>query len=211
VEANGTWLGMNRQGKISFITNYRDIQNIKQAAPSRGLLVSDYLENNTTPKDYLTAVAPFAHQYNGFNLVVGDVNSLWYLSNYRKGITKVDNGFYGLSNHLLETPWPKILRGKEILTPILQKNVIDVNEIMEALRDTNRAEDDKLPDTGIGLERERALSSMFIKSPGYGSRCTTVILVDNSNFVTFCERTYDLETFQFTTETFQFKVSLTPV
>jgi uncharacterized protein with NRDE domain len=208
LEANGMWLGMTRQGRISFITNYRDIQNIKHGAPSRGLLVSDYLENSSTPDAYLQSIRPQAEIYNGFNLIVGDVNGLWYLSNYQKGFAKIADGFHGLSNHLLETPWPKIVRGKEMLRPILARPSIDINDLMEALRDTTRAEDDKLPDTGIGLERERVLSSMFIKSPGYGSRCSTVILVDRANKVTFSERTYNLETFQFTTETFEFKLSL---
>jgi uncharacterized protein with NRDE domain len=147
-----------------------------------------------------------ASQYNGFNLVAGNVNSLLYFSNYGKPTTKISEGFYGLSNHLLETPWPKIIRGKEKLKPVLSQSVIDKQGLFEVLFDSERATDEMLPDTGIGLERERALSSMFIKSPGYGSRCTTIILVDRSNHVLFSERNYDLETFDYTTRDFEFDI-----
>lgn len=205
LEGNGSWMAMTKSGRISFITNYRDIKNINPAAPSRGLLVSDYLWSNVTPDNYLNQIEPHAKKYNGFNLVVGDVNELWYLSNYKEGVHKIDDGFHGLSNHLLETPWPKIVRGKEMLKPILSKSAVDIDSIMNILRDTERADDDKLPDTGVGLERERALSSMFIQSPGYGSRCSTVVLVDNDDNITFCERTYNLTTFDYTTETFRLK------
>jgi uncharacterized protein with NRDE domain len=207
LEANGTWLGMTKRGRISFITNYRDIKNIKFNAPSRGQLVTDYLEMNSTPDQYLHEIESKGKDYNGFNLVVGTVNELWYLSNYKRGIHKISEEFHGLSNHVLDTPWPKIVLGKEILKPVLQEKTIDPEVLMEILRDPNQAPDDKLPDTGVGLERERFLSSMFIKSPGYGSRCTTVVLVDYDNHVIFSERTYDLTTFDYTTKTYRFKLN----
>jgi uncharacterized protein with NRDE domain len=206
LEAGGTWMGITQSGKISFITNYRDPSNINPNAPSRGHLVSHYLEGNESAMTYMKKVERAGTQYNGFNLVTGDVNKLTYFSNYRNGISELTNGFFGLSNHLLETPWPKILRGKEILTPILSQPIIDTEILFTALYDSERAVDDLLPDTGIGLERERALSSIFIKSPGYGSRCSTIILVGHSGQVVFLERTYDLNTFDYTTKKFEFKL-----
>jgi len=204
LEAGGTWMGVTRSGKISFITNYRDPQNINPQAPSRGMLVSDYLESDVAPDIYLHRIAPKAKQYNGFNLVTGNADALYYLSNYGKGVEKISDGFHGLSNHLLETPWPKVVRGKEKLADILTGKKINTDHLMDALYDDQVASDDQLPDTGVGLERERVLSSMFIKSPGYGSRCSTVLLIDQSNTLTFSERSYDTTSFEYTTKTFQF-------
>ena len=207
LEAQGTWLAMSRSGKISLLTNYRDPQNIDPHAPSRGHLVADYLENNIPPEDYLSGVEKKSHQYNGFNLVAGDVDELWFLSNYRPGIVKINAGLSGLSNHLLNTPWPKVERGKEKLKILLQNSALNPEILFEFLFDDQRASDAQLPDTGIGLERERALSSMFIKSPGYGSRCSTVVLVDKQNHVSFSERVYDTATFDHTTKNFEFDIT----
>jgi uncharacterized protein with NRDE domain len=204
LEGGGTWLGMNRNGKISLLTNYRDPSNISPTAPSRGKLVSDFLANGESGETYLKRIEPTAPQYNGFNLIVGNPNELWYLSNYRKGVLPIQPGFFGLSNHLLDTPWPKVVRGKEKLKPVLSQSKIDPGELFDLLYDDQRAEDAQLPETGIGLERERALSSMFIKTSNYGSRCSTVILVDYQNRVSFSERVYDLTTFAFTEKNFAF-------
>jgi uncharacterized protein with NRDE domain len=204
--ANGTWMGITTSGKISMLTNYRDPKNIDPNAPSRGHLVSYYLEENCAPQDYLKSIESKAGVYNGFNLLVGNPQEFYYLSNYKTGIDKVTNGLYGLSNHLLETPWPKVKIGKQKLELLLKASNISSKQLFEFLYDGERAADDQLPNTGIGLERERALSSMFIKSPGYGSRCSTVILIDQDNNVEFSERVYDLTTFEYTTKTFQFAI-----
>jgi uncharacterized protein with NRDE domain len=206
LEANGTWMGMTKSGKISMLTNYRDPKNINPNAPSRGQLVSDYLEQNILPEDYLKQIEPKAQAYNGFNLLVGNSEEFYYLSNYQTGIDKVTIGLHGLSNHLLETPWPKVKSGKQKFELLLTSESITSQKLFEFLYDGERATDDQLPDTGIGLERERALSSMFIKSPGYGSRCSTVILIDQENHVEFSERVYDLATFEYTTKTFRFRI-----
>jgi uncharacterized protein with NRDE domain len=204
LEAGGTWLGMNRSGKISMLTNYRDPQNINPHAPSRGQLVLDYLKTSIHPSAYLEHVAQTGKSYNGFNLITGTPDELWYYSNYREGIEKLEPGFYGISNQLLETPWPKVQRGKEKLKLILSQPTINPDHLFEALYDDQRAPDDKLPNTGLSLEREQALSSMFIKTENYGSRCSTVILIDRKYQVFFSERVYDLKTFQFTTQSYQF-------
>ena len=135
---------------------------------------------------------------------MGNVDELWYYSNYKPGVEKLANGFYGISNHLLETPWPKVIRGKQKMGPALQKQRIDAEELFDILYDDELAMDDQLPDTGLPLERERALSSMFIKTDVYGSRCSTVVLIDKTNRVEFSERMYNLETFEYTTQTFRF-------
>jgi uncharacterized protein with NRDE domain len=204
LEAGGTWLAMTKGGKVAMVTNYRDPQNIDPKAPSRGHLVSDFLIQDEVPEEYLTNISSNGKKYNGFNLIVGDPNTLWYCSNYKAGIEKLSSGFYGLSNHLLETPWPKVLRGKEKMKPVLANSIIDPEMVFEILYDDQVAVDNLLPDTGLTLDRERALSSMFIKTEGYGSRCSTVILVDKNNEVLFSERVYDFKTFRYTTKTFKF-------
>ncbi len=206
LEANGTWLGISKTGRISLLTNYRDPKNIDPAAPSRGHLVSDFLEQTLTGEQYLQNVEGNGKMYNGYNLLAGTMDDLWYQSNYARGVQRLPAGFHGLSNHLLNTPWPKVERGKALLRPMLKQPVITQTELFEFLYDEHRAPDNLLPKTGIGLERERALSSMFIKSPDYGSRCSTVILIDKQNHVQFSERVYDLTTFAHTTRDFEFDI-----
>jgi uncharacterized protein with NRDE domain len=207
LEASGTWMAMNREGKIGLVTNYRDPANINPDAPSRGQLVSDFLINGDAPDEYLDKISARASQYNGFNLLTGYPDELWYLSNYRKGIQKLESGVYGLSNHLLDTPWPKVHRGKGKFASAIRDKVIEPDTLFELLYDEQRAEDQSLPNTGIGLERERALSSMFIKTTGYGTRCSTVILVSHDNQVLFSERVYDLDTFAHRTSRYQFSIA----
>ncbi len=207
LEAGGTWMGITKSGRISLITNYRDSSNINPQAPSRGQLVSDYLDNEVlNPVDCLQQIEKRAKAYNGFNLVVGNPDSLWYFSNYGEGIKKITSGLFGLSNHLLETPWPKVMRGKEQLKPIFDHATINTEDIFKVLYDSEQGVDENLPDTGVGIERERVLSSMFIKSTGYGTRCSTILLIDKSNHVSFLERIYNLTTFSYTTESFQFAI-----
>lgn len=206
LEAHGTWMAMNKNGRIAMVTNYRDIKNIKATAPSRGALVTDYLLEAGTPERYLNQLAPGSAVYNGFNLIVGSAEELWYHSNYKEGIYKLSPGLHGLSNHLLDTPWPKVERGLEKMKEILEQKQISSDQLFEVLFDDVIASDDKLPDTGVGLARERALSSMFIKSPGYGTRCSTVVLIDKLNHVQFSERVYDLHTFSFTQQIFDFAI-----
>lgn len=207
LEAGGTWMAVNKQGKISMVTNYRDVANLKTVAPSRGHLVSDFLLNNDEPATYLQRLRPHAAQYNGFNLILGNADSLWYLSNYKEGLEEIKPGFHALSNHLLDSPWPKVVRGSEKMKPAFTRDEINVQEIFELLHDTETAPDDQLPNTGLPLDRERALSSMFIKTPNYGSRSSTVLTVDHHGNLTFTERVYNLSTFQFEERTFSFAIA----
>lgn len=203
----GTWMGISTSGKLAFVTNYRDPLHIDPKAPSRGHLVTDYLIGNENPASYMETVAERASQYNGFNLIVGNTEQLYYFSNYQHEIKKLSTGFYGLSNHLLDTPWPKITRGKLAIEQELNQQEINIESLFSLLRDENRAPDDQLPDTGIGLERERALSSMFIKTNGYGTRCSTIILIKHNGDMEFLERNYNLTDFTFETKVFKFRIS----
>jgi uncharacterized protein with NRDE domain len=205
LEAGGTWLAMSKKGRIAMVTNYRDLKNIKTNAPSRGQLVTDYLLSREPTLDYMSKVESVAKAYNGFNLIAGDLKDFYYYSNYGDSIQKISAGLHGLSNHLLDTPWPKVTLGKKRVSEILEGK-FNYKDLFSVLYNVEIAADDLLPDTGVGLERERALSSMFIKSPGYGTRCSTVVLVNNDNEVLFAERVFDLTTFDFSEKSFTFKV-----
>ncbi|HEX5170764.1 MAG TPA: NRDE family protein, partial [Cyclobacteriaceae bacterium] len=178
LEAGGTWMGITKEGKIAMVTNYRDLRNIKVNAPSRGHLVSEYLISGVNPVNYIDEVARNGKAYNGFNLIVGNPNELYYYSNYQANVAPVQPGVHGLSNHLLNSPWPKVKTGRERFNGLIRERPFEPDDLLDMLYNDAAAPDEELPDTGVGLERERVLSSMFIKSPDYGSRCSTVVLVD---------------------------------
>ena len=206
LEAGGTWLAMNKNGRISFITNFRDPSHINVHAPTRGKLVSDFVLGNDSPYNYLKSIESDEKKYNGFNLVTGDDRGFSYLSNYGGETKMLAPGFYGLSNHLLDTPWPKVTSGKRLLAPVLNQRNIDSHDVFEILHNELRADDSKLPDTGVPIDLERALSSMFIKTPNYGSRCSTVVLITHTGEVDFSERVYDPASDKFTVQNFKFKI-----
>ena len=210
LEAFGTWLGITRNGRIAMVTNFRDLRNIKPNAPSRGKLVMDFLTGSGTGEAYLAKVEANAKRYNGFSLIAGTVDSLCYYSNYKDGLITLNSGLFGLSNHLLETPWPKVEKGKRSIQELLKSPAIYPRDLFAVLEDTTIPADEHLPDTGVGLERERALSPAFIRSPGYGTRCSTVILVDYFNAVTFVERSFDPVTSEPSEETFRFDIGQNP-
>ncbi len=187
LEAGGTWLGITRQGRFAALTNFRDPARIRQGAPSRGDLVSRYLRGSEPPQAFLQTLAPVAANYSGFNLVFGDRDSLWYFSNCGEGAGQLAAGIYGLSNHLLDTPWPKVARGKSALGAALLA-LPDEGPLFSLLRDERIAPDDTLPRTGISLEWERLLSAAFISARGYGTRSATVLLMNASGNVRFIEQ-----------------------
>lgn len=206
LEAQGTWMAMTKAGRMGMVTNYRDLSNINPNAPSRGKLVSDFLLSDATADEYLKEINESAAEYNGFNLILGTPEGLSYYSNYQSKIVPLVPGFYGLSNHLLNTPWPKVERGKSMMIPVLQHDQVEPDLLFEVLRDEKIAMDSELPKTGLDIERERALSAMFIKTPNYGSRCSTVIMIDKKNKVNYIERVYNLETFEYSTQRYSWKI-----
>lgn len=186
----GTWLGVTKQGRFAAVTNYRD-----PLAPtgtlSRGKLVGNFLRGSDSIEKYLENAEQNAKNYSGFNLLAGDFDSpIGYFSNRGDDVKILGDGVYGLSNHLLDTPWQKVRRGKNALSKIIKNKNISVESLFKILLDTEKAADKNLPDTGIGLERERLLSSVFIETPIYGTRCSTVLLVGNDGEISFIERTF---------------------
>ncbi|MEM9392016.1 MAG: NRDE family protein [Bacteroidota bacterium] len=205
-EAGGTWMGISKKGKLSMLTNFRDAINIKSNAPSRGHLVSDFLLNGYDAHSYLKNLEPSGATYNGFNLICGSIDKLHYFGNYQNGVHEISAGVHGLSNALLNTPWPKVKKGKANLQLALEEETIDPESLFNMLYDNVYANESDLPDTGVGLEKERMLSPLFIKSPHYGSRSSTIILIDKSNRVQFLERTYSIPDFTSSTVSFEFRV-----
>jgi len=189
LKSGGTWLGVTKKGRLCAITNFRDPVVQISDAPSRGLLVENFLKGSELPQRYLEKVKEAGERYNGFNLLAGDESGLFFFSNRADKTVKLSPGLYGLSNHLLDTPWPKIARGKKRLEKILSSNEIDCESIFELLSDRNIPPDIDLPDTGVGIEWERILSPLFIKSDIYGTRSSSIVLIGKEN-ITFMERTY---------------------
>ncbi len=191
LQSRGTWLGISRRGRIAAVTNYRDPSSMTPWGKSRGQLVKDFLAGDQAPDNYLAGVKQQRDQYSGFNLMTGDPDQIWWYSNKSSAIVRLSPGIHAVSNHLLNTPWPKTETLKhKLLTLIGGKNVIEPYEILDLLFDPAPAPDDRLPDTGVSLEWERALSPIFVTSPGYGTRCSSVILVDAKKRLKFCERTF---------------------
>lgn len=195
-EGGGTWMGVTQAGRFAALTNYRDAREVRSPSggePSRGALVRDYLSAQDGPAEHLAGVAAAGALYRGFNLVAGDVRELAYVSNRAEGVRRVERGVHGLSNHLLDTPWPKVERGKAALAALLEASggrEIDPEALLAIMTDETVAPDASLPDTGVGLAMERALSPVFLRMPGYGTRCSTALLVERSGLVTFVERTH---------------------
>lgn len=189
LEQSGTWLGVTRGGRFAAITNFRDPGSHRLQAPSRGRLVSDFLRTDLEPAEYLDQLRPDAAAYNGFSLLVGDGGTLWYLSNREGEIRELAPGIYGLSNHLLDVPWPKVRLGKEALAARLD-SCVNAETLLTLLDDTRSAPDAELPGTGIGLDWERRLSSLRIVAEGYGTRSSTALLIGADGQVCFVERSF---------------------
>ncbi|MCX7981925.1 MAG: NRDE family protein [Syntrophales bacterium] len=191
LKEGGSWLGMAKNGRFAAITNIRDPVNHRSDAPSRGKLVLDFLTTEEKTEDFLARLEVEGHRYNGFNLIFGTFNELLYFSN-RLGSMPIEEGLHGLSNAFLDTPWPKVERGKELMKKILEKDPAEwKRKLFHLLADRKVPPDEKLPRTGVGVEWERLLAPIFITSPIYGTRSSTVIIVDREEGVSFEEWTYD--------------------
>jgi uncharacterized protein with NRDE domain len=191
LQAGGTWFGMQRGGRIALLTNYRDGKARDPGARSRGeLVVTALLSSQPVPR-MMSDLLANSVDYQGYNLIAGSPGALYCGSNRNWLVKRLAEGVYGISNHLLDSPWPKVERAKERLRETLHLPVIEPEALFALLNDRTQAADHELPDTGIGLERERFLSSPFIVGDSYGTRSSTVLLVDRLGGVLFVERSFD--------------------
>jgi uncharacterized protein with NRDE domain len=204
----GTWMGITRKGRIAALTNYRDPASAKDNAPSRGELVRDFLVGSQAPQLYMDGVAHVADHYNAFSLIVGDASQLYYFSNRSPGgIITLEPGVYGLSNHLLDTPWTKVLWAKTAFVSLIDsQDEPDPEDIFKILLDQTRPEDIHLPETGAGLDWERIVAPIFITSPTYGTRSSLILMVDGKGHTRLIERSYNSRPDPWMTVKYEFRI-----
>ncbi len=188
LQALGTWMAMNKNGRFAAVTNFRDIQNIRPDAQSRGDLPVNFLLGDQSSEAYAQEVYKKGSDFNGYNLLVM-ADELTHVSNYDRMINTLDSGIFGLSNALLDTPWPKVRRAKDAFSQLI-KDDFALENLIEVMQDESTAPDSELPETGLDYEREKALSAMCIRTPDYGTCCTTAITIDYDGNVAFMEKSY---------------------
>lgn len=205
--AGGTWLGVTTNGTLAAITNYRDPRKQVEDPPSRGQLVAGFLRNQlVTPEEFRGILNRDGESYDGFNLLYGTTTNLHYFTNRGGSSGPVTPGIHGLSNHLLDTLWPKVTVATSRLEVIMQQAHIDPEQIFAAMSDPAPFAAGLLPDTGVGPERERLLSPVFIENESYGTRSTTVLLIGHNDRVTLVERSYDRSAAIFSSRQFSFSI-----
>jgi uncharacterized protein with NRDE domain len=191
LQAGGTWLAAGDGGRFAVVTNFRGPAAPAAGAPSRGELIPAFFAGRESPLAYLERVAADGARYAGYSLLVGDSGELAYWSNRAEhGPLRLAAGRYGLSNGLLDTPWPKLTRTRERFGRLIADGAPSLDRLLDLMTDRAPAADRELPDTGIGVERERFLSSAFIVGPAYGTRCTTALVVDEHARLRAAERSY---------------------
>jgi uncharacterized protein with NRDE domain len=193
LQAGGTWLGLTRAGRFAAVTNVREPGRNRPDARSRGDLPTHFLLGDQPATHYLQDLQPHADRYNGFNLICGDIHRLYYYSNRGGDPMALQAGLHGISNHLLDTPWPKVTGGKAALADVLTHEDFSLDALLPVLNQREPAPDEQLPDTGVGLLMERVLSSRFIQAPfaGYGTRVSTALRVDHDGHAQWREWTWD--------------------
>ena len=188
LRARGTWMGVARSGRFAAVTNFRDPSDRRSTARSRGGLVTEFLAGNEPAPAYLARIAAAAGEYNAFNLIVGDATSLWYYGSREGGARPIAPGVHGLSNHVLDEPWPKVIRGREAMERALA-DADPAPALFDLLADAGPAPDALLPDTGVGVEWERRLSAALITGADYGTRASTILLARADGRISLDERT----------------------
>ena len=199
-EQGGSWLAVNRNGRFAAVTNYRDPKQ-PVGSKSRGHLVNEFVEGQQTPESYLNGLK--MDTYSGFNLLVGDTTQIHYASNRGAKPQALDEGIYGLSNHLLDSPWPKVVSGKAEFAELIARDELNIEHLFDLMTNQETASEDTLPQTGMGNEVEKHLSSRFIPAwrnkdlvnyDDYGTRTTTIVLMDKNGRGRWFERNHTPDT-----------------
>jgi uncharacterized protein with NRDE domain len=211
LKAGGTWLGVARSGRFGVVTNYRDLQAPIEGAPSRGNLVPRFLTGATSPKEFLDDLRGAAPRYSGFNLLVGGSRALYYFSNRGPGApTALAPGIYGLSNHTLDSPWPKLARTRERFSALLREAEVPAEGLFAMLADREQAAPEDLPSTGLPEDWERIVSAPFIVNERYGTRCSSVLYVERNGRTILHERRFDPAGVQTGTSRFEYTSTEVP-
>lgn len=193
LEQGGTWMGLTRSGRFAAVTNFRDPSRTAPAPRSRGELTLNYLSGHLQPQAYLELIADTANQYAGFNLLLGDGDSLWYFSNSRTGADpqgrELPPGLYGLSNARLDTPWPKVEKGKSVMAQAM-RGALNHRALAKAVSDRVIASPEELSAQGLEGEMEQLLSAQFIVNERYGTRASTTLWIDNEGTAAWREESF---------------------
>lgn len=191
LKAGGTWLGISKKGDFGAITNYRDLHRPQTGERSRGEIIPDFLTKQGDPEKKISALMNRQSEYNGFNLLAGNLNSLFYVSNIHKDYKAVDPGLHGISNAFLDTSWPKVNKAKRDLKELISSTEIDEEKIFQLLQNDETYPENELPKTGLSTEMEKKVSPIFIKTETYGTRCSSLLIIDKQGEVSFTEKTYN--------------------
>lgn len=187
LKAGGSWLAADARGRFAAVTNFRQLP-LEAGTRSRGTLVSDYVCGSDGPAGFVRRLDAEANDYGGTNLFAGDADKLWHWSN-RGSVTRLmAPGLYGLSNGRLEDDWPKMRRGRQALAKLVSADALDEESLFSLLTDRTPGADHELPDTGVGRDMERTLSSIFIAGDHYGTRASSILLIGHDGSVRMHER-----------------------
>ena len=189
LQAGGSWLAMHRDGRFAAVTNYRDAHREKAGLRSRGYLITEFLDADAGALEYLQSIDGDA--YAGFNLLVADQRSAGYLSNRGAGLRELQPGIYGLSNATLDDPWSKVTRTKAKLQELIERDDVNETSLMRILGDREKASADEVQTNGLSFAMAHALTAPFIVHPDYGTRCSTVLTIDDTGRVRFLERSFN--------------------
>jgi uncharacterized protein with NRDE domain len=189
LQAGGSWLALHRSGRFAAVTNYRDAETASAKFRSRGHLVAEFLEDMESPVDYANRID--GGRYAGFNLIVGDADQVAYVSNRAAGPRTLTAGIYGLSNALLDEPWDKVERSKAGLQALLANDTVNETTLLRLLKDREPGPIDEAESGPLDFSAMRAITAPFIVTPRYGTRCSTVMLVDTAHSWRVTERRFD--------------------
>jgi uncharacterized protein with NRDE domain len=197
--AGGTWFAVDQKRRYGIVTNFREFGRRRRTAPSRGGLIPAYLAGGGSPESCLRALETDAPAYAGFNLLLGDSDRLWYASNRADTFAReLPPGIYGLSNEFLDTPWPKLVRVRERFTALLgDPSACDTQtlcaRLFDMLADREPAPSDQVPAGDLSPEWARKLSAPFVLDRGFGTRCSTVLTLDDDGSLALLERRFDAD------------------
>ena len=207
LRAGGTWLGVSQNGEFGAITNHRDLNNPVNGERSRGYIIPVFLTNNGLPEEKIKRIESNFSKYSGYNLLAGNTDQLFYLTNVKRQTKTVSPGVHGISNAFLDTPWPKVEAAKSAFEDAIKPALIDREAIFKLLQDSDPFPQETLPDTGLSPEMEKAVSPIFIKTDDYGTRCSTLLTIDYNGRVQFTEKTYHFNGDSSVTKNFSFNTA----
>ena len=190
LKAQGTWMGISRNGRFAAITNVREPLRKRIAPLSRGKLPRNYLEAEISDQQFSHQLEQDKQLYQGYNLLYGTEKKLYYFSNRHCSIKSLAPGIYGLSNAQLDTPWPKVETARALFRNELSSQTLTSERLLDILSSPATYPDSQLPDTGLSREWERKLSAIRITGQEYGTRSSTALLVKYDGEITFHERTF---------------------